>query len=98
MFPCASEDGDSYDYPVPSVAQGCAAWVEPSAGNGGPTGGYGFERAWYLIDLSVRALLSDEPIHASYAHPPLRLFFEGEEPGLTDQFRNAFLEAWDVAG
>ena len=86
------------DYTVVNLAGSSAAWVEPGAGLGAPGKFHGLERPWYLIDLAIRALSSDEPLAESYWLPEYRLFFEGEEPSLTDEFRNAFLEAWGVAG
>jgi hypothetical protein len=86
------------DYTVVNLPGFAAAWVEPAAGLGAPAKSHGLERPWYLIDLAIRALVSDEPLAETYWLPEYRLFFEGEEPSLTDEFRAAFLEAWGVAG
>ena len=58
----------------------------------------GLERPWFLIDLAIRSLSSDEPIHTYYAEPPHRLYHGNEDVAtISDAFRQAFLEAWGVA-
>lgn len=66
-----------------------AAWMDREYG--------GIERPWYLFDLAIRSMSSDGVIKEPYPDLPRKLFTpESDPPQVSEQFRQAFLDAWGV--
>ena len=79
-------------------AAGITVVNEPGSNTWTQGGGReGLERTWYVIDLAVRGLMSDEPIHTTYPRPERRLSFGDVRRTLSDEWRQTFYDAWGVA-